>query len=159
MWLNETFSTISPNLSSHFLSLGINCQGFIPDCCGGFDNSNDNCRLDATQRQIPTPLPSSAAAAANQEITLVRRIIVPRNLDINTDSAPQSTCAVAAAAFLYFVRARIACKQDVCASVGIQSVTYGYGEVVQLAISEIALLSKKPKTDLHGRRYNFKVSR
>ena len=112
---------------------------------------------DWMQRNAKFPLPSSSAAA-NQEITLVRRIIVPRNLDINTDSAPQSTCAVAAAAFLYFVRARIACKQDVCASVGIQSVTYGYGEVVQLAISEIALLSKKPKTDPHGHRLNLNVS-
>ena len=95
---------------------------------------------DWMQRNAKFPLPSSSAAA-NQEITLVRRIIVPRNLDINTDSAPQSTCAVAAAAaaFLYFVRARIACKQDVCASVGVQKVTYGYGEVVNLAISEIAL--------------------
>ena len=86
------------------------------------DNSNDNCRLDATQRQIPTASlpPSASFAATNQEITLVRRIIVPRNLDINAESAPQSTCAAAAAASLYFVRARIACKEDVCC-VGIQA--------------------------------------
>ena len=68
--------------------------------------------------KFPASSSSSTSPAANQEITLVRRIIVPRNLDINTESAPRSTCAVAAtaaaAASLYFVRARIACKQDVC---------------------------------------------